>query len=362
MGFLCTVCKIEYKSFKSLWNHNNKFHSDLNIKLSNKKITGDFECEKCDKTFTRKDNMITHMKTKCKNIDGPTKTEKLEKELIELKNELKELKSLTTANGTVNTAITNGNVNNGTVNNATVNNAITNGNVNNGTVNNIIYINKVGDENILELTKKEIGEILNKGISGVVTYVEKVNFNERLPSNHSFCNTNLDSAYLSVYDTEKLKPIKDRKKYFFEEVISKAVTKMEELYKINKGHFKKEKQKDIESTLERLNELKSMTMSKRILKEMIKKLNILSYNDKDVIQNTWTRRNIQKKVKRTFEEDLEIDSDEEEDITDLFINNGNENNHFTEADSDYESASESEDDSEDSVSERKQLKINKIIK
>ena len=345
----CKICNKNYNSYQSLWYHNKTFHPTNYI---SDKIR-EFECEKCDKIFTRKNNMIAHMKTKCKNINAPTKTQKLEKELIELKNEVKELKSLTTANsvtnvsGNVNNAITNGNVNNS---------------VNNGTVNNIIYINKVGDENILELTKKEIGEILNKGISGVVTYVEKVNFNERLPSNHSFCNTNLDSAYLSVYDTEKLKPVKDRKKYFFEEVISKAVTKMEELYKINKGHFKKEKQKDIESTLERLNELKNMTMSKRILKEMIKKLNILSYNDKDVIQNTWTRRQIQKKVKRTFEEDLEIDSDEEEDITDLFINNDHENNHFTEADSDYESASESEDDSDDSVSERKHLKINKIIK
>jgi hypothetical protein len=101
-------------------------------------------------------------------------------------------------------------------------------------------------------------------------------------------------------------------------------------------------------------------MSKRILKEMIKKLNILSYNDKDVIQNTWTRQ-IQKKVKRTFQEDLEIDSDEEEeDITDLFINNDHENNHFTDVDSDYETASESDDDSDasdDSVSEKIPVKI-----
>ena len=49
---------------------------------------------------------------------------------------------------------------------------------------------------------------------------------------------------------------------------------MEELYKINKNYFKKDKQKSIENTLIKLNELKSMDMNKRIFKEMLKKIDL----------------------------------------------------------------------------------------
>jgi hypothetical protein len=297
---ICKICNKTYKSYQTLWIHNNSFHPNnyISDKIRN------YQCEKCDKKFTRKNNMVLHMKTKCKKINELTEKDKLKKELIELKKEnekLKESKSTTTINGNIN------------------------GNINNGTINNIIYINKPGDENILKLNKSEINDILNKGVSGVVTYVEKINFNERLPSNHSFCSTNLDSAYLSVYDIDKSKVTKDRKKYFFEEVISKSVSKMEELYKINKIHFKPERQKHIEETLISLNDLKNMDMSKKILKEMIKKLNILSYNENDIVKNTWLKKDdngnsiIKGKnyIPQTLDEDLEMETESSDSDSDI---------------------------------------------
>ena len=30
--YICTYCEKEYSSYKSLWNHNNKYHTILNIK------------------------------------------------------------------------------------------------------------------------------------------------------------------------------------------------------------------------------------------------------------------------------------------------------------------------------------------
>jgi hypothetical protein len=222
-------------------------------------------------------------------------------------------------------------------------------------VNNIIYINKTGTENVLKLTKKEIADIFDKSLSSVETFVKTINFNERLPENHSFCTTNLDSAYLSIYDADESKVKKDRKKYFFEEVISKSVTKMEELYKINKGHFKPEKQLHIEQTLQQLNELKSMDMSKRILKEMIRRLNILSYNDHDIVENTWDMKDnngnsIIKGIKykpKSFEEDLEHNSEEydESKIKDTFIYSKEPVNSFEAAGSEYDT-SDSESSSE----------------
>jgi len=330
MSFICKTCQKEYSSYQSLWNHNYKFHTVKEIK----KVL--FNCKYCNISFTRKNNMTQHVKNVCKaKNDIIVKNKELENTVSQLVKKVEILENNKSA-----AVINNGNVNNGTVNN----------NINN----NIIYINKTGSENILKLNKTEIAEIFDKDLSGLLTFVEKINFNERLPENHSFCSTNLDSAYLSVYDTNKSKVQKDRKKYFFEEVISKSVSKMEELYKINKGHFKKEKQKDIESTLQRLNELKNMTMSRRILKEMIKKLNILSYNEHDTIESTWNKNNIEGKKPRTFEEDLEIDSEEydEKKLEKMFINTKEIKNSFQEAPSDCSSL---DSDSDDETTQRPKL-------
>jgi hypothetical protein len=154
----------------------------------------------------------------------------------------------------------------------------------------------------------------------------------------------LESPYLSIYDVAESKIKKDRKKYFFEEIISKSVSRMEELYKINKGHFKVEKQKQIEETLIELNELKNMDMSKRTLKEMIKRLNILSYNDHDIVEATWCKKdNVKGKIQKpkTFEEDLEFD---EKEITNIFMKPNN-----------------SDSDSDSDISEEKNLIFKKIF-
>lgn len=169
-----------------------------------------------------------------------------------------------------------------------------------------MMINKPGTENLLELTKDEIKEIFNKDITCILSYIEKVNFNDRLKTNHSFCTTNLGGAYLSVFDTNNSKIKQNRKKFFFDEIINIAVSKIEELYKLYKSYFTIEKQNNIETTLIKINELKNMDMNKRIYKEMLKQLNILSYNDKNIVENTWNNKNIKGMIQETFEEDIEM--------------------------------------------------------
>ena len=320
MSFSCAICTKNYKSYQSFWNHNKINHPDEHIQISKK--VKEFTCIKCNKKFTRKSYLQNHMETTCKKKDVIDKTTMLEKELNELKNKFCILES------------------------KTINPSINNSSINNGTVNNIIYINKPGNENLLELNKKEVTEIFDKDLTSVLTFVEKLNFNERLPENHSFCTTNLEGAYLSVFDSENSKIKKDRKKYFFEELFSKAVTKMEELYKINKNFFIKEKQKKIEETLIRLNELKKMDMNKKIFKEMLKQMNIISYNDREIVENTWGNSNLKGIIPKTFEEDLNSESDDNTNDTsynplDTFLT---QSNHFTEAGSEYDT-----DDSDSSV-------------
>ena len=49
-------------------------------------------------------------------------------------------------------------------------------------------------------------------------------------------------------------------------------------------------------------------MNKKIFKEMLKQMNIISYNDREIVENTWENSNIKGKVPKTFEEDLDSDN------------------------------------------------------
>ena len=109
-------------------------------------------------------------------------------------------------------------------------------------------------------------------------------------------------------------------------------------------------------------------MSKRTLKEMIRRLNILSYNEHDIVETTWfDKDNKIKGIKhkpRTFEEDLEMDSEEydEKKLKDTFIHVKPPVNSFEECESDYESESESVSSDSSSIEEKPLIiKKSKII-
>lgn len=121
MDYLCNICNTNYKTTKTLLNHNNKFHN-----TDNKLI---FNCSYCDSKFTRKNNMVMHIKNKCKNKKDIEDKSLIQKQITEMQNKIKILET--------NTKITH--INNGIINNTT----------------NIIYINKTGTENLLELNNDE---------------------------------------------------------------------------------------------------------------------------------------------------------------------------------------------------------------
>ena len=64
--------------------------------------------------------------------------------------------------------------------------------------------------------------------------------------------------------------------------------------------------------------IKSKDMNDKLLKEMLKKLNLLSYNYKNIVLDTWKNGSIIKKSK-TFEEDLESEDEDIKEINQLFI-------------------------------------------
>jgi hypothetical protein len=300
MNFICHICNKEYSSYKSLWNHNNKFHLEQHLHINNNKERN-FECDFCKKPFRTKQNMNIHIQKTCKyKID---KANLLEKQIVELQKEVNNLKLSNNIN--------------------TTNNGIINTNSNNNNTNNILVINKIGTENIGELNDEEIKEIFNQKLESVFKFIQHLNFNSRLPSNHNFCSTSLDGSYLTIFNTDDSVQKKERKKYFFEDLLNRSVNKMEQLYKKNKTKFNKSKQKQIEDEMQTLKDIRDQDMNDKLLGEMLKKLNLLSYNYKQIVLDTWKNGNItgKKLIPKTFDEDLACVSDDDDikDIDDIFV-------------------------------------------
>ena len=292
MSYSCLLCKKAYKSYKSFWKHNSIFHPGEKINNDNK--IRNFSCNVCNKKFTTKQSMVNHINNTCKNKNSTIETSQIKKELEELKKKFESITSNVT-------------------------------NTNNGTVNNInIYINKFGSENIADLSYNDAKNIFNKKIESLIKFVQLLNFNEKIPSNHNFCTTSLDGPYLSVYNTDTSEKHKERKKYFFEELLYKSVNRMEQLYNRYKDKFNKEKQEQIEEDINILKTIRDKDMNDTLLREMLKKLNLLSYNYKEIVLATWntckcTQNNVVAMKTKTFEDDL-MESDEDiKEIENLFI-------------------------------------------
>lgn len=289
MPYNCEICKKEYKSYQTYWTHNKNIHSENNIYISNKERN--FNCNNCNKKFTRKDSLKHHITNTCKNKTKET-------EITQLKNEIKVLQDKVDK--------LSGNIINNT-NNGTINNNVT------------IIINKIGNENINDLNEQEVKDIFSKKIESLVKFIQHMNFNSRLPSNHSFCTTSLNGQYLTVYNTENSEQQKDCKKYFFENLISKSVDRMEQLYNKYKLKFKKDKQEKIEDDIKTLKNIRDSNMTDTLLREMLKKLNLLSYNYKEIVLKTWNSPDVSGVKEKTFEEDLDDDDSDIKDIEDIFI-------------------------------------------
>ena len=93
------------------------------------------------------------------------------------------------------------------------------------------------------------------------------------------------------YNTEEEKIESVRKKYFYHELLSNSVEKMEILYKSCKHNFSKEKQLKVEDTIKTLKDIKNRDFSNKILKEIKNKLIEISYNCRYTVLNTWDNPN-----------------------------------------------------------------------
>ncbi len=310
MDYVCKICDKKYKSYQSLWNHNHKYHNKNKNTLNTPSIQSDYIksskmstsgiqleynkpkldinddiknniCKFCNKElFNRQSRWRHELKCQIKNNQ-----EDIKSELVEIKNEIKKLKNTKT----------------GPTTNIKVHGNIIGTNTDTGPKQ-IIY--KTGTENMDQISYNEVSTIFDNEISSVVKLIELVNFNENKPENHSFCSTALESPYLSFYNTDTNTVNKERKRYFFEEVICKSIQNHEILYSKFKNKFNSVKRKQIEDNIENLKKIKANSFNSKIIGEMIRNLNLLSYNKRDLIQDTWTGSGPNKKYDNDSDEEF----------------------------------------------------------
>ena len=103
---------------------------------------------------------------------------------------------------------------------------------------NNIVINNFGDESVDKLTVKDIKKLAKMNLNAFVYIIELLNFNEKLPENHSFCTTSLDGKFTNIFDPDTCEIKKITKNDFFDIVFDGSIKKLNDLifrfeFKIN---------------------------------------------------------------------------------------------------------------------------------
>lgn len=277
--FRCELCNIKYKTRNGLWKHTNKYHGNImetftqNTSNSPQKFhkilkipqimeTKKSICEFCKKIYSRIDNLKRHIKVCSSNTTNiQNKFEELNNKVQKLESELENVKNKPTT-------ITN--INKGIINKGPVFN----------------FLNKPGQENVNVLTEDEIERILDQEMNCLITLVEVLNFNDKYPENHNFCNTALNDKYISTINTETLTIEKQRKKDFFDHILNNGLRNMRLLYdKMGTRAKKTAKSLKYKETIDNLTEF--VVLNNKGKKTYVELINTLSFNKRHVAQSTW---------------------------------------------------------------------------
>ena len=246
--FKCIICIKVYSSYKSLWNHNKKFHN-INILITSENIlkssdkvlinsnTKIYKCRECNKSFNNIKTRWSH-EQKCKNKENK------EDEIKQLKDTINELKAQ------VQTILNEkGKIHHKTL--QKINNQLTN-NINNGNIMNNTYV-KFGDldyERILN--SKQVKNILLKQFKCLEESIKQIHFNEQLPEYNNVFITNMKDDIAYVFNGKQF--ISVRKNEMLNDLIDVHVNEINLSLEKNKNKINEYYVNKIEEFLNKLND------------------------------------------------------------------------------------------------------------
>jgi hypothetical protein len=253
--YSCEKCNKDYSSYKSLWNHNKKFHDNYinqNQLLStidqpninqNQLLNGKYNCRYCSKSYDIIQSRWKH-EQKCKNIlkDKNDRVKILEETIDDLKQQI------------TNILKEKGHLHHKTLQkfNNQVTNTIQNMNINNGTIINNTYV-KFGDicyEKIF--SNSEILSILNKQYMALEEGISKTHFNDSLPEYSNIFITNLRDDVAYVFNGKEFITVK--KHEILNELIDTHINEINLSFEKNKNKLKEKYAERIEKFLNKLND------------------------------------------------------------------------------------------------------------
>jgi molybdopterin converting factor small subunit len=233
-GYKCIDCDKIYSSYKSLWNHNNKYHE--NRKTETFKESKTYECRICSKEYKHLQSRHTHEKT-CSiiKINGDLEVEKMkqetekmkqetldkEQETIKLKIKLQSMKRID--NKTFKA------INKLLMDRSTTN---TQNNINNTIINNYNFpqIKSLGNENVVEtLSMYDKKLILDRRLCSLDKMIEIVHCGDH----NMFKNiiiTNLKDKFAYRYDEAKGYFITTTKNDVLDDLVSNRIMDIEAIY------------------------------------------------------------------------------------------------------------------------------------
>ena len=104
--------------------------------------------------------------------------------------------------------------------------------------------------------------------------------------------------YLDVFNNETKTVDKDRKKYFFDNLLRSSVEGIKKLIELHKSeNFIIKNNKIITEMLNYSIEFSRKYLNDNILKELFNKFELISYNNKKLIQDTWKGKHNDESIK-----------------------------------------------------------------
>lgn len=271
-NYNCATCNKIYKTQSGLWKHNNKNHNKtseiiskdietievsqtaietykyiqdnntIQKTLNNKNICN--ICNICNKQFNSRQSKWAHQ-TKCKIS-----------EINILKNEINKLKNNNNCKKIIN--------------------------INDNRKQIIINYNP-GNEPISHLSSEQQKEILDKGLNSLLHLIKLTNFDKEKPEYHSYCVTAINDKHASMIDTNTQTVIKTDKVELFDTILSNNINKLEMI-----SNNKIFSNTDREEYKDKLDRLKRVLYEKKTgIKKYYSEINLLSFNNKEQIIETW---------------------------------------------------------------------------
>jgi len=126
----------------------------------------------------------------------------------------------------------------------------------------------------------------------LIDIVKLLNFNEKYPENHNFCNTSLEGKYISVFNSNSNKIEKINKNDFYDKVLCNSFDKMDNLsliLELNNDVKEQIKEKYREHLDNKLTHIKDIFYKDKLYKNNYKtNINELAYNKNKIVLDTWS--------------------------------------------------------------------------